>query len=367
MKRFVIVLSGLLLIANPAIANSPPEVANVSAFQRAHTAIVDLTYDIVDMDGDTVHVSIWYSLDGGTTWDRECLTISGDVGPGVVPATGLTASWDAGVDFPDFINHQFSLRVYADDGGFEDNFILIEPGTFVMGSPESELGRDNGDEFQHQVTLTQSFWMSPYEVTEELWDEVMGSGASVSQLPQGNVSWNDAIQFCNALSTLRGLTPAYTYLGSGQVTWDPAADGYRLPTEAEWEYACRAGSTTAFTNGEITEIGCDDPVLDLVARYCAYFSGEVGEFLPNEWGLFDMHGSVMEFCWDVYQQNLGSTSVTDPIIGGYEQNTSTARIMRGGAYFSEARNCRSAYRHAPLPNYAVNILGFRLARSAIEK
>ena len=127
----------------------------------------------------------------------------------------------------------------------------------------------------------------------------MGGEPTNPQLPECYVSWDMAVQFCNALSLQEGLTPAYTIHGpNGDVTWHHDADGYRLPTEAEWEYACRAGSTTAFANGPITHTGCSplDPNLDAMGWYCGNNSPSgpklVGQKQANEWGLYDMHGNV---------------------------------------------------------------------------
>ncbi len=131
MIRIFCVLAGILLMAGPVLGNFPPEVTNVVATQRAHTALIDVTYDIVDIDGDAVHVSLWFSVDGGVSWDQECVTVSGDVGPGVVPSAGLTATWDAGVDFPDYINNQFSIRVYADDGNSVELSFPGSPGVLM--------------------------------------------------------------------------------------------------------------------------------------------------------------------------------------------------------------------------------------------
>ena len=135
MKRILFVLILCLSLSGAALANTPPEVTNVVAVQRPHTALIDLTFDVADADEDLVQVSVWYSIDDGVTWDQECLTVSGDVGPDVVPGTGLSATWDAGADFPDFINHAFSLRVYADDGSGEipPGSLQIEFTTFDMG------------------------------------------------------------------------------------------------------------------------------------------------------------------------------------------------------------------------------------------
>jgi len=139
MNRILLILACCLLIGAPVLANTPPVVTNVVATQRPHTALVDVTYDIADADGDAVNVTLWYSLDSGVSWDQECVTLSGDIGQGVVPGVGLSATWDAGVDSPNFVNNTFSIRVYADDG-HADGSILIPAGTFAMGSPSGELG-----------------------------------------------------------------------------------------------------------------------------------------------------------------------------------------------------------------------------------
>lgn len=135
MSRILFVSVCWLLLSASALANTPPEVSNVVAVQRPHTALIDLTFDVSDADGDAVQVSLWYSTDDGVSWGQECLTVSGDVGAGVAPATGLSATWDAGVDFPDYINHEFSIRVYADDGSGEipAGSLQIEFTTLDMG------------------------------------------------------------------------------------------------------------------------------------------------------------------------------------------------------------------------------------------
>ncbi len=240
-----------------------------------------------------------------------------------------------------------------------DGFIWVPEGSFTMGSPLDEPGREP-DETVHQVTLTKGFWISPYKVTEELWDQVMGSGNSNSQKPKVNVTWYDAVEFCNAYSLEHGLTPAY--VGSDTTwTWDQTANGYRLPTEAEWEYACRAGSTTPFANGDITELYCaEDPNLDAMGWYCYNSNGQtqpVGQKQPNAWGLYDMHGNVYEWCWDWYGAYVGdAVDPTGPATGD-------ARVLRGGAWDGGARYCRSANRLYYPPSTMNTISGFRLVRS----
>ena len=254
-------------------------------------------------------------------------------------------------------------------------FAFIRGGTFTMGSPESE-GWRGSDEKQHKVTVG-DFYIGRREVTQAEYKSVMNGNPSNfkgAALPVENVTWTDAVRYCNARSKKEGLTPVYKIDGS-RVTWDRKADGYRLPTEAEWEYACRAGTDTPFnTKGSI---GADE------ANYYGhypygieenYFSqsklstkpgiyrGETvkaGSFKPNASGLYDMHGNVAEWCWDVYGP-YDSKAQKDPA-GPAE---GTRRVNRGGGWNDFAKNIRSAYRAAaPQENRTFN-LGFRLVRGA---
>ncbi len=190
----------------------------------------------------------------------------------------------------------------------DSGMVLIHPGTFTMGSPPDEPGRfDN--ETQHQVTLTKGFYMRDHSVTQQEWQTAMGWIPSVfsgATLPVEAVTWYDCVSYCNRLSEAHGMTDAYTITGqqlsgnhivSATVTWNQGANGYRLPTEAEREYACRAGSTTAFCDGAITDTVCSpvDPNLDKVGWYCGNASGTthpVKGKQANAWGLYDMHGNV---------------------------------------------------------------------------
>ncbi len=250
-------------------------------------------------------------------------------------------------------------------------FVHIPPGTFTMGSPEDEPGRWEDEGPQHQVTLTRGFFMSQYEVTEEWWNEVMGGAPTTSQLPKRYVSWDMAVQFCNALSVREGLTPAYEIHGPhGDVTWDENADGYRLPTEAEWEYACRATTTAAYHNNtncldSTTEANFDGRShAQLPGCPTGIFRDEltaVGSFPSNQWGLYDMHGSLWEWVW-CGERTYTTDSQSDPV-----QNVvpGVGRVLRGGAYNRYADNCRSAKRRTDNPdNAGSHNCGFRLVRSA---
>jgi len=222
-------------------------------------------------------------------------------------------------------------------------FVYIRPGTFMMGSPNSETGRDD-DETLHQVTLTKGFYMQTTEVSQKQWRAVMGKNPSHfkdgrDDCPVENVSWEDAQQFIKKLNGQEGKNL------------------YRLPTEAEWEYACRAGSSTRFCFGD------DENRLSEYAWYDGNSGGEthpVGQKKPNAWGLYDMHGNVWEWCRDWFG-DYPSGDITDP---AGPLKPGSHRVGRGGGYFDAARHCRSAIRAGRLPGIRVRYLGFRLLRLA---
>ena len=235
-------------------------------------------------------------------------------------------------------------------------FVYIAPGTFMMGSPSSEEGRDL-DETQHQVTLTRGFYLQTTEVTQGEWQRVMGNNPSYfascgSDCPVDQVSWLDAVGYANALSRADGLSECYdssgNVRGGGSIY---ACSGYRLPTEAEWEYAARAGS-----------MGSRYGTLDQVA----WHSGNSGStthavdgLQSNPWGLYDMLGNVWEWTHDWYG-TYGST-VTDPA----GAPSGSLRVCRGGSWNGGARGARAADRNSHTPDSRINYLGFRLARSAL--
>jgi formylglycine-generating enzyme required for sulfatase activity len=230
-------------------------------------------------------------------------------------------------------------------------FVKIPGGDFTMGSPESEPGRDSDEGPQHEVTVS-AFYMGEYEVTQKEWREVMGNNPSNfkgDDLPVENVSWYDAAEYCNKRSQAEGLTPAYRINGKN-VRWNRAANGYRLPTEAEWEYACRAGTTTAYNTGDTITAGQANYDWN-IGRTTA-----VGSYAPNPWGLYDMHGNVWEWCWDWYE-SYGSAAQTDPA----GPDTGADRVGRGGSWNFIGQNLRSAYRSIIAPSDRFIDLGFRLA------
>ena len=256
-----------------------------------------------------------------------------------------------------------------------ENFVLIKGGTFQMGSPGTEAWR-SADETQHTVTVS-DFYMSKYELTQKEYEEITGnnpSNFSGENLPVENISWLDAVTFCNARSEKENLTPAYTIDGQN-VSWDRSANGYRLPTEAEWEYACRAGTTTPF----YMENSPSSEEANYYGHYPYeiednYFSqgnlqvqpGEyrqttvpVGSFSENPYGLYDMHGNVSEWVWDYYGE-YPAEEQTNPA----GPATGTLRVYRGGGWNDFAKNMRSAYRATLEQNKGSFNLGIRLVRNA---
>lgn len=258
-----------------------------------------------------------------------------------------------------------------------DDFVLIRGGSFTMGSPESEDWRSN-DESSHTVTLS-SFYISKYEVTQKLYRETTGKNPANftgDNLPVENVTYIEAIEFCNALSLKNGRTPAYTISNGGKtVSWNRSADGFRLPTEAEWEYAARAGSTAPFYSKkvpgaedanfyghypyQIEQNYFNDEVLETRPGLYRGKTVEAGSFQPNPNGLYDVYGNVGEWCFDFYGE-YPKTAVTNP--AGPE--TGTRRVNRGGGWNDFGKNLRSAYRAASQQDTRLYNVGIRLALNA---
>jgi formylglycine-generating enzyme required for sulfatase activity len=230
--------------------------------------------------------------------------------------------------------------------------LLIPKGTFMMGSPESEEGHQRNNETQHEVTISKDYYLGVYEVTQAQYEKVMGKNPSLFQgaivgnenadLPVDNVSWDDVVEFCKKLSDLPEEKKA------GRM--------YRLPTEAEWEYACRAGSKTAYSfddeEGLLPEYGW-------FSRNSSRRTHTVGLLEPNAWGLHDMHGNVWEWCSDWYEE-YPKGAVSDPT--GPKEGSD--RVIRGGSWDYEAAHCRSANRNGRDPSFRFDYYGFRVALSS---
>ena len=223
-------------------------------------------------------------------------------------------------------------------------FVWIPSGNFMMGSPKEEEKRFE-EEIQHKVTLTKGFYMGVYTVTQEQWKEIMGNNPSQfkgeKNLPVETVSWGECQEFIEKLR-------------------EKDKKLYRLPTEAEWEYVCRAGTTTPFHFGET--ISTDQANYDGNFTYGNGKKGiyrekttPVGSYPANAWGLHDMHGNVWQWCQDWFG-DYPQKNVVNP----KGANTGSNRVLRGGSWSNDPRNCRSAYRYRYVPGLSNNRIGFRL-------
>ena len=249
---------------------------------------------------------------------------------------------------------------------------LIPSGKFYMGSHDSDEFMRNNEHPQHRVAITKPTYVGIYQVTQKQFNELMEYNPSTSVVcdtnPVDSVSWFSAVEFCNKLSEREGISPFYQIdeakrrvnksIESADVTV-LGGNGFRLPTEAEWEFACRAGSITPWCFGDL--------VLD-VGQYAWYYDNaqlethSVGGKKPNGWGLYDMHGNVMEWCNDwyndfYYQQDLPEEDPMGP-------NDGLGRVLRGGAWQFGAEATRSAYRNSANPDSTSNVIGFRVVRNA---
>jgi formylglycine-generating enzyme required for sulfatase activity len=249
----------------------------------------------------------------------------------------------------------------------EMKLALIPAGKFLMGSPAGEAERDP-EELQHEVAIAKPFYMGVHEVTQAQYQQVMGKNPSHFNAKMGGgpnhpveqVRWGEAMEFCGKLSNLKAETMA------GRV--------YRLPTEAEWEYACRAGTATTYHFGKTlssSQANCngkypygEGPVGPNLQK-----TTKVGSYLPNAWGLYDMHGNVSEWCADWYDPDYYKNSPREDPKGPAKGVLGTGfasdyfRVVRGGCWLDEARGCRAAYRFRLQSSEPYRIVGFRVVCS----
>ncbi len=337
-------------------AAADPVVSNVTASQRKDgSGLVDVYYTLAGATAD-VRVDLAFSNDNGNTWNviPSPNTLTGDVGNGITSGTGRHIVWDAARDRAQVYWSQARARVRASalgqsvsfmlPGGIELEMVRIPAGTFLMGSNLDPGYSSTSEAPVHTVTIGEDFFLGRYEITQNQWYAVMGKFPD-TQSPSGldypviYVSWNDAQEFVMRLNTL----------GIGT---------FRLPTEAEWEYACRAGSTTRWCFG-------DDPAL--LADYAWYSANNtpsgakvVGQKLPNAFGLYDMHGNVREWVQDWYHSSYTGAPADG---SAWEDPVGSTRVLRGGACNASAVACRSASRYSRTPDRRYSYYGLRVVRT----
>ena len=384
-------------------------VKNVTCQQRyPWNGKVDIDYEVTS---DDPNADVWvyptgYDKDANVSMAPRALTGEG-AGAAVKPGKHRM-TWDVSADYPEFASTAFSVKMIAltggapymvidlsggvdalsypvsylsavPAGGWSDEYKttklvlrLIPPGTFMMGSPSDELGHGTWStkysEQLHNVTITKPFYIGVFELTQRQYFLVMGANPSRNQdaidRPVEQVTYND----------IRGSVNGYQWPAHNQVDANSFMGRLRskvnmlfdLPTEAQWEYACRAGTSTSLNSGKnISDLSkCAEA--NEVAWYNGLVSGHMGVGLKmaNAWGLYDMHGNVAELCLDWATENIGSASVVDP----KGPTSGSYRMVRGGSWYRDARYCRSGCRLPYSYNYAepwtqCRATGFRVACS----
>ena len=415
----------LSLFAVLCAGAASPVVSNIRASQRPGMALVDIYYDVSDADSTNLAVSVAVSTNDGAAYTLPATSFSDggaakSVGGGVRPGNNRWIVWNAGADWNGQFSSLVKFRVTADDsstagdymvidlsggpsassypvsyltavpsGGWTDEYkttklVLrrIPAGTFNMGSPTNELGRDS-DEPQHGVTLTKDFYIGVFETTQKQWERVMGNWPSfftnatyresrpVEQVSYYQIRENPANSDDPAVYwPSNSAVNADSFMGRLRARTGQAFD---LPTEAQWEYACRAGTTTALNSGyNLTNVNADARMAE-VGRYQYNHPGgysssssvstdggtaKAGSYLPNAWGLYDMHGNVWEWCLDWYVSSPAGALDPPGAVSG------SSRVERGGSWYSCcARLCRSASRGGDNPSGRYGNGGFRAART----
>ena len=382
------------------LAAENARVVNLVATPRTPwNGLVDITYSL---ECDTPDDAMAVSFQGhDRDWDESVpmTSLTGDGAAGELLQAGgpYHIVWDSAADWPGGHSSEFTVAATAEAKENWPRYLVvdlntgaittssagpdlsddtcrttelwlrrIQKGTFTMGSPDTEVGRFSS-ETQHQVTLTEDFYIGVFPITQKQFFLVYGSNPSNYQ---GDTRPVEKINY----GILRGESKGAGWPSSNEVDEDSFLGKLRaktgrdfdLPTEAQWEYACRAGTTTALNTGKNLTWPSQDSAMDEAGRYLSNQKDgrggysehtKVGSYLPNAWGLYDMHGNVRECCLDWYQKDLGNSAVTDP----KGPATGTERSDRGGSFFFYAQHCRSATRNKLSPLGSSPFLGGRVA------
>ena len=401
-KRTRLFAAAIIMAASFALsAKADVTVENVTCLQGwPFTRNVIINYTLTSTSAAPVMgVKFYGTVDNGeTTFDlSEYGTITKDGSDGIIKTTGSHKTlWTPNESFYETVTDGFKVKVEAVEmlymvvdlsggtsaesypvsylanvpaGGWTDEYkttklVLrkIEPGTFTMGSPTSELGRNNATEYQHQVTLTKAFYIGVFEATQKQYELVMGENPSTNKGDTRPVEGGVAYYNLRGVQTWPGSSDVKSDSFFG-ILRDKTGHSFDLPTEAQWEYACRAGTTTALNSGKNLSNVTACSEMNEVGRYSGNKGtgkhAVVGSYLPNSWGLYDMHGNVWEWCLDWLALNLGTNPVTDP--KGPTSGYNDLRVVKGGDWDKEAKESRSARRSGQVWNAAGETQGFRVA------
>ena len=375
---------------------APPVVTNVRAAQRAGTELVDIYYDVA-ADVPPLTAAVQVSADGGATFAVNAVSLTGAVGGGLQPGSNRHVVWNAGADWNGQFSSQVRLNVIVSDSNSAPGMVQIPAGNFQMGDTLDGLS----SALPVHTVYVSAFYMDRYEVTKAMWDDVLawgmthgytdipvGSGKAANH-PVQTISWYSMVKWCNARSEKEGLAPVYftndaqtALYQTGNVNITPAqvkwsANGYRLPTEAEWEKAARGGTsghrfpwsnvnTITHSQANYKSLASDSydvsPTRGYHPTYAVggfSYTNPVGSFVANGYALYDMAGNVWEWCWDGYDSGYYSSSPsTDPP----GPPPASYRVMRGGSWIGEALYSRTAYRNPGLPGDASADIGLRCVR-----
>jgi formylglycine-generating enzyme required for sulfatase activity len=360
------------------------EVDNVRLRQIEGSSQVEVLYDLSGAMLWGATVTVRFSDDGGASFDitPDPQHLRGDFGASVANGANRRILWAAGEELPAGGTIDLVASVAADPqqdlseftiklpGDVPMDFVHVPAGTFLMGSPEDERGRTENEDM-HEVTLTRGFYLGTFETTQGQYEavagynpvETIGSVEVDPNHPVHNLSWRYAVRFTDDMSELFGLEPCYLINAASDSIND--CSGFRLPTEAEWERAARAGTQTRYSHGDVLECTDDFGYCDLHEPFMwwdgNHVSGSptrVGTRLPNGYGLFDMHGNVNEWVADWRAWRLGYEPAVDPT----GPPDGDLKVFRGGYFGWKARDCRSAARlHGQWPYGVDPWIGFRVA------
>jgi len=356
--------------------NSDPEISTVTVQQRQNTFLVDISYNIDDVDGDPLIVYILVSNDSGKTFTVPVKSVTGDYGFNITSGVDKHIVWDAGADYPEHYGEKFQVKLFASDLKL-GNTVSITSNSFSMGDSSGLFDQQP----RHTVQLDE-YGIAPYAVTNaeyKIFCDMTGHSyppeGGNAQPPTGyfvdypnypvvGISWYDAVRYCNWLSEQQGYTACYD---TTDWSYDPTKNGFHLPTEAQWERAARGGLERMKYPWGDSDPGtrCNYQSYQglLVDEMADFANGRgtlaVGLFNPNGLGLYDMAGNVLEWCNDWYQEDYYSISPSENPLG---PGTGTEKVVRGGAWNRSETYLECAFREKKSPTTKRYDIGFRIAK-----